>query len=118
MVQGEPGARLDYGRLVSQIEGEIKAINPSEVYVCLPSFNQDHRVLYDATLTAFRPGAQIASLYGYEYPGNAWGPNQPEHGRRYLVVEQDEMVNQDRGAGRCTNRSSRAAKPGSAPTPP
>jgi N-acetylglucosamine malate deacetylase 1 len=82
----------DYGRLVSQIEGEIKAINPSEVYVCLPSFNQDHRVLYDATLTAFRPGAQLASLYGYEYPGNAWGPNQPEHGRRYLIVDHDEMA--------------------------
>ena len=77
---------------MSQIEGEITAINPTEVYVCLPSFNQDHRVLYDATLTAFRPGAQLASLYAYEYPGNAWGPTPPEHGRRYLVVEQDEIV--------------------------
>jgi N-acetylglucosamine malate deacetylase 1 len=83
---------VDYGRLVGQIEGEIKAINPAEVYVCLPSFNQDHRVLYDATLTAFRPGAQFASLYAYEYPGNAWGPNLPESGRRYLVAEEEEIV--------------------------
>jgi len=82
---------VDYGRLVSLIENEIKVVDATDVYVCLPSFNQDHRVLFDATMTAFRPGAQLASLYAYEYPGNVWGPTPPETGKRYLVVDMDEI---------------------------
>lgn len=77
------GLAADYGSLVREIEEIIKGYD--EVYVCLPSFNQDHRALYDALITATRPGVTKANLYAYEYPGNCWGPPPPTTGKKYLV---------------------------------
>ncbi|WP_339084797.1 PIG-L family deacetylase [Hyphomicrobium sp. ghe19] len=73
----------DYTRIVTGIENLVSGYD--EVYVCLPSFNQDHRVLHDAFLTATRPGRTTANLYAYEYPGNCWGPPLPTCGKKYLV---------------------------------
>ncbi|MCO5157848.1 MAG: PIG-L family deacetylase [Aquamicrobium sp.] len=72
-----------YGELVQRIEKEIAEADPTDIYVCLPSFNQDHRALYDATVTAFRPGGVTACLHAYEYPGNGWQYPVPQVGRRY-----------------------------------
>jgi len=80
-----------FGSLVSDIEGAVREYEPTDVYVCLPSFNQDHRRLYEATLTVFRPGLQTASLYAYEYPGNLWAEPVPVFGRRYFIITADEM---------------------------
>jgi LmbE family N-acetylglucosaminyl deacetylase len=74
---------VDYGGLVWLIERQIAHVTATNVYVCLPSFNQDHRVLYDATITAFRPGGVKANLSAYEYPGNQYMYPAPEFGRRY-----------------------------------
>lgn len=81
-----------YGSLVSGVEQVVRDFEATDVYVCLPSFNQDHDRLYAAALTAFRPGAQTASLFAYEYPGNAWGPKPaPMFGRRYHPVTKVEV---------------------------
>lgn len=81
-----------YGDLVRAIEKEIGSMEPTDVYVCLPSFNQDHRVLYEAAITAFRPNAITASLHAYEYPGNSWQYPAPQFGRRYHPGTQAEMA--------------------------
>ena len=80
------GLLWDYGKLVSMIEREVRKYEATEVFTCLPSFNQDHRALFDATITAFRPGNLAANLYAYEYPGNCWGGGDPKFGRRYITV--------------------------------
>lgn len=80
------GLMWDYGKLVSTIEREVRKFEATEVFTCLPSVNQDHRVLFDATITAFRPGMTQASLYSYEYPGNAWGSQLPPFGKKYVVA--------------------------------
>ena len=77
------GLDANYGFVVSQIEKAVDHFNPSDTYVCLPSFNQDHRALYDATVTAFRPGGATGNLHAYEYPGNQWHQELPIFGRRY-----------------------------------
>lgn len=74
----------EYVKMVTDIEAML--LGYDEVYVCLPSFNQDHRVLFDAFITATRPGMTLANLYAYEYPGNSWGPPVPTAGKRYLVA--------------------------------
>lgn len=82
---------VDYGTLVGEIESQVNGYQPTEVYIPLPSFNQDHRVLYDAAITAFRPGNLKPSLYAYEYPGNAWGPPPPATGHRYLPCSKEHL---------------------------
>lgn len=78
------GLETPFAELVATVEQMVRQSRATEVYVCLPSFNQDHRAVHDATVTAFRPGAQTASLYAYEYPGNCWGPELPAGGKRYV----------------------------------
>lgn len=83
----------DYVSIVSKIEELIETLKPDEVFVSLPSFNQDHRVLFDATMTALRPGrGNDVKLYGYEYPGNCWGPPPPTTGKKYLVATPETSV--------------------------
>ena len=41
--------------LIGQIEKIINSDEPDEVYVCHPSYNQDHRAVYNATMVALRP---------------------------------------------------------------
>lgn len=79
-----------YSNLVKRLELLVRAFEPTDIYVALPSFNQDHRVLYDALVTAIRPGVTNANVYAYEYPGNCWGPPLPTTGKRYLVCSPDE----------------------------
>lgn len=80
----------DYGRIVHLIAREIDHWQPTEVFCALPSFNQDHRVLFDAFVTALRPGMHkgVKNVWAYPYPGNCWGPAPPREGRCYLKLEQ------------------------------
>lgn len=82
----------DYARLVDGLQREIAQQEADCVLVCLPSFNQDHRVLYDAFITATRPVDHMPArqLWAYEYPGNAWGPQPPQHGH-YVRLTTSEM---------------------------
>ena len=75
-------------QIVQTIEKHIAIFRPTDVFVSLPSFNQDHRRLFDAFIAATRPGAcdWVQALYAYEYPGNAWGPPTPEWGKTYVPL--------------------------------
>lgn len=46
-------------RLVDFFESVIKEFEPDTVVLPFPSYNQDHRVTYDAALTALRPHDRI-----------------------------------------------------------
>jgi N-acetylglucosamine malate deacetylase 1 len=85
-------ASIRYGDLVRNIEVVIQEQRPTDTYVCLPSFNQDHRALFDATITAFRPANLPGNLWAYEYPGNCWGPSPPEFGKMYLWFEETTLA--------------------------
>lgn len=82
------GYTVDYPLLVNLISDHIEETDPTEVFVCLPSFNQDHKVLFDAVVTALRPGMhpRVKHVWAYEYPGNAWGSERPAWGRAYLEL--------------------------------
>lgn len=79
-----------YAQLVAHIEREIREFQATEVFLPLPSFNQDHRTVHDACVTALRPGmfaSHLKHVWAYEYPGNAWGSERPTYGRAYLGLE-------------------------------
>ena len=63
--------RYDEYTLIGQIEQIINIDKPDEVYVCHPSYNQDHRVVYDATMVALRPHDKnhfVKRVFVYEQP--------------------------------------------------
>ena len=47
--------RYEEYKLISQIENIINHHKPNEVYVCHPSYNQDHKSVYNATMISLRP---------------------------------------------------------------
>jgi N-acetylglucosamine malate deacetylase 1 len=46
---------LEITAMVNWIEGEIHAWEPEAMYIPHPGYNQDHRVVYEAAITATRP---------------------------------------------------------------
>lgn len=63
--------RYEEGELIGQIENIINEHSPEEVYVCHPSYNQDHRAVYDATMVALRPHDKnhfVKKVFVYEQP--------------------------------------------------
>lgn len=62
------------GMIDMALEGPVEY---TDVMCCLPSYNQDHRALWEAFITAFRPGrhAHIKRIWGYPYQGNCHGPD-------------------------------------------
>lgn len=57
--------------LLSSFEEIIKDIKPEEIYIPHPSYNQDHRVVFDAMLTALRPhdiNFFVKKVFIYEQP--------------------------------------------------
>ena len=57
--------------LLESIEKTINEIKPNEVYIPHPSYNQDHRTSYEASLTALRPhdlNNFVKKVFIYEQP--------------------------------------------------
>ena len=57
--------------LLSSFEEVIRETRPEEIYIPHPSYNQDHRVVYDAVLTALRPhdiNFFVKKVFIYEQP--------------------------------------------------
>tara|TARA_R100000030_G_scaffold31574_1_gene23148 strand:+ start:782 stop:1411 length:630 start_codon:yes stop_codon:yes gene_type:complete len=57
--------------LITYFEKYINDIKPTEVYIPHPSYNQDHRVVYDAAITALRPhdiNHFVKRIFVYEQP--------------------------------------------------
>ena len=63
--------RYDEFKLIGQLENAINTIKPKEVYVCHPSYNQDHKSVYNASMIALRPHDTnyfIPKVFLYEQP--------------------------------------------------
>ena len=57
--------------LIGDFERIINDYKPDEVYICHPSYNQDHRSVYDATMVALRPHDKnhfVNKVFVYEQP--------------------------------------------------
>ena len=58
-------------KLINDFEEHINKIKPDELYVPHPSYNQDHRVVYDAAMIATRPHDNnhfVNKIFLYEQP--------------------------------------------------
>lgn len=75
--------------LIAQIEKIINSDKPDEVYVCHPSYNQDHRAVYDATMVALRPHDKnhfVKRVLLYEQPQvYFWNTTGREFNAHYFV---------------------------------
>tara|TARA_Y100000034_G_C6890855_1_gene409764 strand:+ start:995 stop:1597 length:603 start_codon:yes stop_codon:yes gene_type:complete len=63
--------QYDEGCLIGSFEKIINDIKPDEVYVCHPSYNQDHRAVYSACKIALRPhniNYFVKRVFVYEQP--------------------------------------------------
>lgn len=80
-------------RLTGLIERLIDEARCYELFLPLPSFNQDHQALFDAVVTALRPGrfSHRMLVWAYPYLGSAWGPREPSWGRCYVTLSQQDI---------------------------
>lgn len=90
-----PAAKFDevpIATFVSQFDRLFPRFD--EVYVTLPSYNQDHRIVWEAAKTAFRPGKiDNVGLFAYEQLcSNALPPALPEFGRWYVPLEERDVT--------------------------
>lgn len=71
--------KADYVELVRHVEAALDEYNPDQVFIPLPSFNQDHRLCFDVCMTALRPVRRhFPTVLAYEYPMTPWGPGEAE----------------------------------------
>ena len=81
--------RYDDYKLINQIETEINNVKPNEVYVCHPSYNQDHKAVYDASMIALRPHDRnhfVKRVFLYEQPQvYLWNTTNREFKANYFV---------------------------------
>ena len=64
--------------LIPKFEKYINEIHPDEIYIPVPSYNQDHRVVYEAALTALRPhdlNFFVKKIFIYEQLQDLWNHN-------------------------------------------
>ena len=67
--------------LIGDIEKFINKIKPDEIYLPHPSYNQDHRECYEASLVALRPhdvNHFVRKVFVYEQPQVLWNHNYRE----------------------------------------
>ena len=68
---------LDRRELVGRVEEVLAAEKPKRVCIPMPSYHQDHVVMFEVGLAATRPlsrmGYLAPTVLAYEYPGSAWG---------------------------------------------
>ncbi len=61
--------------LIGPIEDLVNALQPCRVLIPHPSYNQDHRAVYDAAMTALRPHDRnwfVPEVLVYEEPDTLW----------------------------------------------
>jgi LmbE family N-acetylglucosaminyl deacetylase len=64
--------------LIPQFEKYINQVKPAEIYIPVPSYNQDHRTVYEAALTALRPhdiNYFVPKVLVYEQIQDLWNHN-------------------------------------------
>jgi LmbE family N-acetylglucosaminyl deacetylase len=85
------------GDVVKMVYSLIHQFEPTELFVPLPWFNQDHTVVWEAVLAATRPVftiKQVPEIWAYEMPGQDHGPISPvgQFGWCYVVLTDAHMV--------------------------
>jgi LmbE family N-acetylglucosaminyl deacetylase len=64
--------------LIPEIEKTINSIKPQAIFIPVPSYNQDHRIVYEAALTALRPhdiNYFVKKVFVYEQVQDLWNHN-------------------------------------------
>ena len=92
LVEEDNYISLSYPIVVDYINQWIvdKSGDECNLYIPLPSYNQDHRAVYDACLTALRPHKRFkGGVYTYPSPGNYMPGDYslPSSGHTYLPLE-------------------------------
>ena len=65
-------------KLIPEFERIINKVQPDELYIPVPSYNQDHRVVYESALTALRPhdiNFFVKRVLVYEQIQDLWNHN-------------------------------------------
>lgn len=82
---------LDFLDIVKPIEAIVSELRPNIVYTHhAGDLNIDHRILYEAVLTACRPlpGASIRAIYTFETASSTeWSPSQPFIPNHYVDAQ-------------------------------
>jgi len=94
VILGAPGKYLENrveekrSQLIKDLDSLIQALKFDDVFIPLPSYNQDHVAIHDACITALRPAGHERFMptyvWAYEYPMNCWGPTPPYNGKSYV----------------------------------
>lgn len=73
--------------LIPDFENAINRVKPEEIYIPVPSYNQDHRAVYEACLTALRPHDMnhfVKRVFLYEQIQDLWNHNYHEFKPNYF----------------------------------
>jgi len=89
--------RYEEYKLISQIENIINHHKPNEVYVCHPSYNQDHKSVYNATMISLRPHDTnyfVPKVFLYEQPQvYFWNTTDRDFNANYFVeIDIDKKI--------------------------
>ena len=83
--------------LIPAIEHMINEIKPDEIYIPIPSYNQDHRTVYEASLTALRPhdlNFFVKKVLIYEQVQDLWNYNYHEFKSNYFkTIDIEDKIN-------------------------
>tara|TARA_Y100000310_G_scaffold271610_1_gene286175 strand:+ start:339 stop:956 length:618 start_codon:yes stop_codon:yes gene_type:complete len=89
-----PVNNMETHKLIKDIENIVNRIRPREIYIPAPSYNQDHKAVYDACLIALRPhdvNFFVKRVLVYEQPQDLW-----ESGREHFVPNTFTKINIDK----------------------
>ena len=82
--------------LIPEFEKYINIIKPNELYIPVPSYNQDHRAVYEAMLTALRPhdiNFFVKKILVYEQIQDLWNHNYHKFNPTYYkTVDIEEKI--------------------------
>lgn len=86
----------DY-ELIDQVEKVVEEVKPEEVYLPHPSYNQDHRAVYDGCMVALRPHDKnffVKKIFVYEQPHMLfWDNEYVDYKPNYFVpIDIDKKV--------------------------
>lgn len=73
--------------LIKHFEKSINELEPEEIYIPLPSYNQDHRAVYEAALVALRPhdlNFFVKKVFIYEQIQDLWNHNYHNFNANYF----------------------------------
>ena len=92
-----PVNKYNVSNLIPDFELYINKIKPLEIYIPHPSYNQDHRAVYEAALTALRPhdiNFFVKTVLVYEQPHVVfWSHNYRQFNPNYFVdIDVDRKI--------------------------